>query len=114
MNDSNHYNYLNIENVSPKDDSFLEVFERNVKSLYSQSNVISKIVLNYITNFLSLFRNAQAKEVEYLNPNYKQIFSFDFPKLSALFSLSLYIYMTGGLKHTDTSPVCYNFHHLIF
>lgn len=113
MMDNNHFNYLDLEECDPFQDNFIEVFSKNVKSCYLQENIINKNVRNFVLDFKLAFENAIAKEEEYLNPTYNVIFSFDYPKLSALFSLSLHIYMSGGLKFTDTSIVCLNCYYLL-
>jgi hypothetical protein len=114
MNDEEQYKHLGVEECDPLSVSYLEVFERNIKNLYNKENPVSKVVYNYVSQFIKLFKDADAMDKEFLNPLYKAIFTFDFPKLSALFSLSVHIYMTGGLKATDTSPVCHTIYILLF
>lgn len=109
MMDNSHFSYICdvIEHCDSYDDNYLDIFEKNIKALYIKDNIINNNVRNFVKNFKNAFENARVKEEEYLNPSYNVIFSFDYPKLSALFSLPLHIYMSGGLKFTDTSVVCF-------
>lgn len=100
-----HFSYLNIEECDPLSDDYLSVFKRNLKKIYTQENIISNNVKNFVESFIELFQDAVPKEQEYVNPIFTSIFTFDYPKLSALFSLCLHIFMSGGLRFTDTTPV---------
>jgi hypothetical protein len=102
--DKNIYDYLpQLEDLTGE--NVEEIFGRNLEVLYNGEGLIWTVVKEYIKRFILLFGNAVAKEPEYANPSYRQVFSFNFPKLSALYSLSLYVYMTGGLAYTDASQV---------
>jgi hypothetical protein len=85
--------------------SFDEKFRADLKSLYGGKGRIWVVIQNYVKHLVTLFKAAQAKEPEYLNPSFGNVFSLNFPKLSALYSLPLFVYMTGGLQFTDTSTV---------
>lgn len=104
MYDKNVFKYL--PELQPEGNDFLAAFEVNVKKLYSGKGVLWRVIKQYVVAFILAFRDAQPKDVEFLNPSYKEIFSMNFPKLSALYSLPLYVFVSGGLAFTDASPVC--------
>lgn len=105
--DDSLYSQLGVEECE-KGENFEEVFSRNLKFLYSGKGKISNVIHSYIQNFIELFSDAVPFDPELTNPKYGTIFSLNFPKFSALFSIPLHIFMTGGLQFSDTSPVFFS------
>lgn len=79
----------------------------NVRSIpkESQQDLIWETVQCYTKSFIRMFKDAKAKDKEYLNRDFNG-FNLKIPNLSALYSIPKHIQFIGDLDFSDTACVC--------